>query len=101
MITDAGKIVEMQLSNTDIIFSKNVVTKAFSIINQPNHPLNSEFVLLPSGRRFKEVKCRTMLYKNTFIPSAIKSANSAKEKNKKIFLNTYNVNHLHALCVPC
>lgn len=34
-------------------------------------PLHIEFQLLPSGRRFIVLRCRTKQYKNSFVPSAI------------------------------
>jgi len=54
------------------------LTQAYSIINCPLHPLHKEFVMLPSGRRYRAmcVEGVTRRFKNSFIPTAISMLNS-------------------------
>ncbi|XP_061754805.1 CCR4-NOT transcription complex subunit 8 isoform X2 [Nerophis ophidion] len=53
--------------------------KAQNIIRDPSHPGHKLFELLPSGRRYRTIKCRTNCFKNTFYPRAIVSLNTRQE----------------------
>ncbi len=48
------------------------VKKAQLILSDPSYPPNSEFMLLPSGRRYSLPRCRTnRKKKNSFVPAVI------------------------------
>ncbi len=49
--------------------------RAASILKDPTHPQHGLFTLLPSGRRYRSVKCRTTRLKNSFFPTAIRLLN--------------------------
>ena len=60
-LTDNDKEYKIKLTR----FLKRVLT-------DPSHPLRSEYVLLPSGRRYRQVKARTERYRLSFIPASIR-----------------------------
>jgi len=76
LIMTASKVIGVQQILPQDIFKKRVVKKAFSIINCPSHPLHNEFVILPSGRRYRVIGGKTSRFKNSFIPTAILMLNS-------------------------
>ena len=57
------------------IYEKCVLQRTVVIRADTSHPLNSQYQLLPSGRRLRSIKCRTTRYSNTFIPASIKALN--------------------------
>ena len=52
------------------------ISKSLHIAHDPHHPLQPYFTLLPSGRRFRQLSCRTTRFCKSFIPSAITALNS-------------------------
>ena len=82
IIREAGKIMNHKLKSLEHHYTYAVERKAFSIIDDKKHSLKHEFILLPSGRRYLEMKCRTNRYKSTFIPSAIRVVNKVKSNSK-------------------
>ena len=58
------------------IWEDQVVRKAKSIVSQPLHSLAHRFSLLPSGRRFRNLRGDTRYFK-TFIPNAVKLLNAS------------------------
>ena len=73
-----GKIVgESQVSLSEL-YKKRCVQKANTIISDSNHVLAQNFVLLPSGKRFREPLYRLKRTKNSFIPQVIKFLNLKK-----------------------
>jgi hypothetical protein len=62
--------------NNDDIFNHRIYRLANNIIKDSGHPLNCEFKLLPSGRRYGLPKIRTNRFKNSFVPLAIKMINN-------------------------
>jgi len=50
--------------------------KTFKIAKYPTHPLNREFELLPSARRYKVPRANRNIFKNYFIPNAIRMMNT-------------------------
>ena len=59
-----------------IYFDRAVLKKARQISVDASHPLNSEFELLPSGRRFRVPRVGRNIYKRSFIPHAIQVLNT-------------------------
>ncbi|XP_019203100.1 zinc finger protein 853 isoform X4 [Oreochromis niloticus] len=57
------------------IYNKHVLRKPHSIVNCLNHPLHSEFDLLPSGRRFRVPVRKTKRLQVSFIPTATRLLN--------------------------
>ncbi len=67
-------IGESQLSPASL-YTRQLQRMTNSILNDDTHPLNDEFKLLPSRRRFVFPYCRTKRYKNSFVPAAITQLN--------------------------
>ena len=66
-----SKIAGTALNDLPQLHKGRALKKALSILDDPSHPLFSEFKLLPSGRRFAIPRCRTNRFKNSFVPAAI------------------------------
>ncbi len=58
------------------ISEQSIIKQAQKIVSDPTHTLQSEFQLLPSGRRFRVPRTRLNRYKHSFILTSIKSLNS-------------------------
>ena len=82
VVREASGIVGQKLDTLGHAHSTAVDRKAFAIITQRRHPLREEFNILPSGKRYRELRCRTNRHKSTFVPSAIKALNQFYSKPK-------------------
>lgn len=71
----ASKLIGQPQLNLEPLYNGQLLRLAGSILNDPSHPLYSEFQPLPSGRRFKMPVCKTKRYRNSFVPAAIKALN--------------------------
>lgn len=76
VVKTAQKITRTPLPSLESIYHCRVTRRAASILKDPSHPQHGLFTLLPSGRRYRSVKCRTSRLKNSFFPSAIRLLNS-------------------------
>uniref|UniRef100_A0A8C8DGK4 Reverse transcriptase domain-containing protein n=1 Tax=Oryzias sinensis TaxID=183150 RepID=A0A8C8DGK4_9TELE len=76
VVKTASKITRTPLPSLQSIYKRRVCRRAASIVKDPTHPQRGLFTLLPSGRRYRSVKCRTTRLKNSFFPSAIRLLNS-------------------------
>ena len=76
LVKVASKVTgRSQMQLTDM-YSRQVLRKAPLILECVDHPLQSEFILLPSGRRWKVPALRTKRFKVSFVPTAIQLLNS-------------------------
>lgn len=57
---------------------KAVVRLAHTIANDSDHPLNPHFTLLPSGCRYRALKCRRARFSKSFVPSARAALNNLR-----------------------
>ena len=57
-------------------YNRRVKHQAAKIIKDCAHPLNKEYNMLPSGRRYRVVKARTERYRLSFVPVSIRLLNS-------------------------
>ncbi|KAL0148752.1 hypothetical protein M9458_055930 [Cirrhinus mrigala] len=58
------------------IFLARCSSKASSIVKDPTHPSHNLFQLLPSGRRYRSIKARSVRFLNSFFPQAVRVLNS-------------------------
>lgn len=65
-----SNIVDIPLHGLSHLHKVSSLNKVRSILTDPNHPLNSEFLLLPSGQSFLRPECRTNRLKHLFVPAA-------------------------------
>ena len=53
------------------IFKQRSLRKAKAIAGDATHPAHNLFIILPSGRRYKNIKARTERFKNSYFPIAV------------------------------
>ena len=70
-----SKIIGEPQRNLSDFCVRQIERKALSIISDPNHALNREFELLPSGRHFRSKKCSNNRHLKSFVPKAIRLLN--------------------------
>ena len=75
IVTVCSKIIGEPQRSLSQFYNQQVSRKARSISLCQHHILSSEFVLLPSGRRFKLPACRSNRHKLSFIPNAVRILN--------------------------
>lgn len=76
VIKNAGYITGANLDNLYTIYSKRVLKRTRSIMDDVNHPAHSLFQMMPSGRRLRSMPARTERMKLSFYPSAIRTFNA-------------------------
>ena len=81
IIHKANKITKSQHISFLNLYSIKATKKARSIIEDPYHPLNNEYIKSGRSERFILKKCRTGRYKNSFIPSSIRKLSSSQSVN--------------------
>ena len=76
IVNTASKIVGIPQAPLNELHCVSVLRKASKIVNDPSHPLFPSFEVLPSGRRFRAPRWRKVLFKRSFVPSAVSILNS-------------------------
>ena len=64
-----------ELTDNDKEYKTKLAKFSKRYSSDTSHPLRSEYVLLPSGRRYRQVKARTERYRLSFIPASIRLLN--------------------------
>ena len=75
VVRRAAKIIGCSLPTLSSLFSSRIVRKAHKIIADNTHPAHHLFNLLPSGRRYRAIKCATSRFRDTTYPVAIRHLN--------------------------
>ncbi|KAL0189784.1 hypothetical protein M9458_016883, partial [Cirrhinus mrigala] len=75
-VNTAAKIIGAPLPSILDIFLARCSSKASSIVKDPSHPSHNLFQLLPSGRRYRSIKARSVRFLNSFFPQAVRVLNS-------------------------
>ena len=75
ILNAASKIIGNTQVSLGHIFERTILIKTEKILKTKKHPLNLEFILLPSQRRYKSPNTKTNRHKNSFVPLAIKLIN--------------------------
>ena len=74
----AGKIIGVrQLPSLQSTYEQSTLKQAQKIVRDDTHVLHETFVLMPSGRRYREPKWRYIRFKNSFVPVSTKMLNDA------------------------
>jgi hypothetical protein len=73
----ASKIITLPVPCLTAISVRALLRKARAVSADPSHPLHAEFELLPSGRRYRTTRCSKVKFRNSFVPSAIRTLNSS------------------------
>ena len=83
VIKKASKVIGCELNHFEILLNTCVRKKAEVIVSDPLHPLQLEFErFVRSTRcvRYKSKKARTDMYKNSFVPTAVRVLNRHASK---------------------
>ena len=67
----ASKVIGLPTPSLPLLTERACLRKAWAIERDLDHPLSQHFETLPSGRRFRSIKCNTNRLKHSFIPHAI------------------------------
>ena len=71
IVNVCSKVIGVRLSSLNTLFTKRIEQKATKIYKDNTHVLSKNFELLPSGRRFRVPKTRTVRTRSSFSPTAI------------------------------
>ena len=63
---------DCQLQDNETIHNKRLKSMTDNVMRDDNHPLHSEFCMLPSGRRLRVIRTRTERYRHSFVPTAVR-----------------------------
>ncbi len=75
-VNTAAKIIGAPLPSILDIFLARCSSKTNSIVKDPTHPSHNLFQFLPSGRRYRSIKARSVRLLNSFFPQAVRTLNS-------------------------
>ncbi|KAL0147043.1 hypothetical protein M9458_057567 [Cirrhinus mrigala] len=75
-VNTAAKIIGAPLPSILDIFLARCSSKASSIVKDPTHTSHNLLQLLPSGRRYRSIKARSVRFLNSFFPQAVRVLNS-------------------------
>ncbi len=75
-VNTAAKIIGASLPSILDIFLARCSSKANSIVKDPTHHSHSLFHLLPSGRRYRNIRARSARLLNSFSPQSVRALNS-------------------------
>ena len=72
VVKTAEKITRSAQPSIRELYPSPCCKRATSIIKDPSHPAHKLFTLLPSGRRYHSIRCRTTRLSNSVSPQAIR-----------------------------
>ena len=75
VVRTAEKIIGTPLPPIKDIADSRCLSRAHRILSDPTHPQHGLFSRLPSGRRFRSIRCRTARLRNSYFPLAIRLLN--------------------------
>lgn len=72
LILTTSKIVRHERDcNLQDLYEECILIQVERIIGDQRHFLNSQYELLPSGRRYRVLRCKLNRYKNSFVPVSV------------------------------
>uniref|UniRef100_A0A1A8E6L0 Alkylated DNA repair protein AlkB homologue 8 N-terminal domain-containing protein n=1 Tax=Nothobranchius kadleci TaxID=1051664 RepID=A0A1A8E6L0_NOTKA len=80
VIRAAEKVIGCTLPSLDTIALQRCLTRARTISRDIYHPNHYLFAMLPSGKRFRSLSCRTDRLRKSFFPWAIRTLNGQKNQ---------------------
>lgn len=75
LVKVASRISRSGQAQPGELYKKQVHRKVSAISHAQDHPLRTEFELLPSERRYRVPRCRTKRLHISFIPAAVRHLN--------------------------
>lgn len=76
VVRSAEKIIGSALPSIQDIYPLRCYKRATNIIKDFTHPTHKLFTLLPSGKRYSSMRCKSTRLINSFFPQAIRLLNS-------------------------
>ena len=76
VVKNASKNIGKQQEEINSIYQRSIRKKAASIVLDKLHPLNTQFEIFLSGKRYRVPRCRKNIFKKSFISSAVAELNS-------------------------
>lgn len=77
VVRSARRTVHRDLPVLETLYKSRLLNRALQILNDPSHPGRDMFELLPSGRRYRSIGCRSARHARSFFPRAVASVNNA------------------------
>ena len=71
----AAKIIGLPTPSLSQLCEVATLRKARALADETDHPLSEYFCLLPSGRRYRCMKCSKARFNKSFVPAAIRALN--------------------------
>ena len=76
VVRTAEKIIRSPLPAIQELYTSHCSKRAMNIIKDTTHPAHRLFSLLPSGKRYRNLRSRTSRLSNSFFPQAIRLINT-------------------------
>ena len=73
VVKTASRVIGCELPSLEEIHSKRMLRRATNIAKDSAHPAQPLFSRLPSGRRLRHIKARTVRFWNSFFPAAVRA----------------------------
>ena len=71
VVNVCGKIVGVKQESLSVLYERRVYKIGRKIACDDSHALARHYELLPSGKRFRTLKFKTVRFQNTFVPKSI------------------------------
>ena len=75
ILNQARKIIGSEPRSIKELYNEKSQKKVRAVMQDPHHPLHTEFKTLRSGHRLQMPRCRTERFRQSFVPSAIRIFN--------------------------
>lgn len=79
VVRTAEKIIRSPQPTIQDLYTSHCSKRATNIIKDTTHPAHKLFALLPSGKRYRSMRCHTNRLRNSFFPQAIRLLNTMKK----------------------
>ncbi len=90
VVKSAQRITGSSFTTIEDIYSKSCRDRAASIIKDSLHPAHRLFPPLPSGRRLRSIRARTVRLRNSFFPEAVQMIKSCSSTLRAMIYSIYS-----------
>ena len=84
VVNISSKITGLKQTSVTALYEKQILRKANKIINDSNHILYNEYVLLPSSRRFRTIISKTNRKRDSFTQMSVRLLNSKRQSTSDV-----------------
>ncbi len=85
VINTAKNIIGTYLPSISDISEVRCLRRAQRILKDNTHPSHSPFTMLPSGKRYRTIRCHITRLQSNFFPQAVELLNSSSALHQKLF----------------